>query len=90
MRYMQYKNTSILGVPVSTDWTSSVVKTDDEIISLRNNIRKSAEVKVENGTLTVTDLLRELNAESQARQSKSLHEIQLYIAVYQQLNTTNN
>ena len=72
------------------DRLKSQLKTDDEIISLRNNIRKSAEVKVENGTLTVTDLLRELNAESQARQSKSLHEIQLYIAVYQQLNTTNN
>ena len=72
------------------DRLKSQLKSDDEIISLRNNIRKSAEVKVENGTLTVTDLLRELNAESQARQSKSLHEIQLYIAVYQQLNTTNN
>ena len=30
IRYMQYKNTSILGVPVSTDWSSSVVITDDE------------------------------------------------------------
>jgi len=72
------------------DRLKSQLKSDDEIISLRNNIRKSAEVKVENGTLTVTDLLRELNSENQARQSKSLHEIQLYIAVYQQLNATNN
>jgi len=31
LRYMQYKNTSILGVPVSTDWSSSIVKSDDEI-----------------------------------------------------------
>jgi len=31
LRYMQYKNTSILGVPISTDWSSSVVTTDDEI-----------------------------------------------------------
>ncbi len=66
------------------------LKTDDEIISLRNNIKKSAEVKVQNGTLSVTDLLREINSESQSKRSKSLHEIQLYIAVYQQLNTTNN
>jgi outer membrane protein TolC len=72
------------------DRLKSQLKSDDEIISLRNNIRKSAEVKVENGTLTVTDLLREMNAESQAKQAKSLHEIQLYISVYQQLNTTNN
>jgi hypothetical protein len=31
MRYMQYKNTSFLGVPISTDWSSSIVKADDEI-----------------------------------------------------------
>lgn len=31
LSYMQYKNTSILGLPISTDWSSSIVKTDDEI-----------------------------------------------------------
>ena len=30
LRYMQYKNTSILGLPMSTDWSSSIVKSDDE------------------------------------------------------------
>ena len=35
LRYMQYKNTSILGVPVSTDWSSSVVITNDEQSALR-------------------------------------------------------
>lgn len=31
LRYMQYKNTSRLGVTVSTDWSSSIVTADDEI-----------------------------------------------------------
>ena len=31
LRYMQYKNTTTLGVTVSTDWSSSVVTTNDEI-----------------------------------------------------------
>lgn len=31
LRYMQYKTTSILGLPISTDWSSSIVKSDDEI-----------------------------------------------------------
>ena len=31
LSYMQYKNTSILGLPISTDWSSSIVKADDEI-----------------------------------------------------------
>lgn len=30
LSYMQYKNTSILGVPVTTEWSSSIIKTDDE------------------------------------------------------------
>ncbi len=36
---------------------------DDEIIRHQTFIRKAAEVKVENGTLTVSDLMREINAE---------------------------
>ena len=66
------------------------LKNDDEIIELRNNIKKSAEAKVTNGTLTVTDLLREINAENMSRQSRALHEIQLYMAVYQLKNNLNN
>ena len=31
LSYMQYKNTSILGLPISTDWSSSIVTADDEI-----------------------------------------------------------
>lgn len=30
LRYMQYKNTSTLGIPTSTEWSSSIIKTDDE------------------------------------------------------------
>ena len=30
LRYMQYKNTQILGLPMSFDWSSSVILTDDE------------------------------------------------------------
>jgi outer membrane protein TolC len=66
------------------------IKNDDNIIQLRNNIKKSCEVKVQNGTATVTDLLREINAENLAQQAKSLHQIQLYIAVYHYKNNTNN
>ncbi|HRZ98757.1 MAG TPA: TolC family protein, partial [Paludibacter sp.] len=68
----------------------TTLKNDDEIISLRSNIKKSAEAKVANGTLTVTDLLREINAENIARQTRAFHEIQLYMAVYQLKNTINN
>ncbi len=68
----------------------STLLTDDEIIRLRENIKKSAAAKVDNGTLTMTDLIREINAENQAKQLKSFHEIQLIMSVYQLKNNINN
>lgn len=63
---------------------------DNEIIRLRTNIRQSAEAKVANGTLTVTEMLRELTNESMARQAKATHEIQLLQGIYQLKYTTNH
>ncbi len=68
----------------------TTLKNDDEIIGLRTNIKKASEAKVANGTLTVTDLLRDINNENIARQSRALHEIQLYMSAYQLKNNTNN
>ena len=68
----------------------NTLSNDDEIIRLRENIKKSTSVKVDNGTLTVTDLIREINAEDQAKQLKPLHEIQLIMSVYQLKNNINN
>lgn len=62
---------------------------DDEIIRHQTFIRKAAEVKVENGTLTVSDLMREINAEEAAKQSKMLHEIQYLMSVYSLKHSTN-
>ena len=55
----------------------------------RENIKKVAVSKVENGTLTVADLIREINAENQAKQLKSLHEIQLIKRLYEVKNNIN-
>ena len=67
-----------------------LLKYDDEIIYLRNNVKKAAETKVANGILTVTDLLREINAEDMAKQDKIQHEIELLLSIYDLKFTTNN
>lgn len=54
----------------------TLMKNDDELLRLRGNIRRAAEAKVEGGTLTVTEMLREVLAEDQARQTKIVHDIQ--------------
>ena len=66
------------------------MKDDDEIIRLRISIRKAAEAKVANGVLTVTDMVREITAESNARQTKVIHEIQLLMNLWKLKNTLND
>ncbi|MDP4203805.1 MAG: TolC family protein [Bacteroidota bacterium] len=68
----------------------AVITDDDEIIRLRTNIKNASQAKVLNGTLSVSDLIRDVNAESQAKQDKALHEIQLLQAIYNLKETTNN
>ncbi len=63
---------------------------DDEIIALRGSVRRSSEAKMENGTLSGSDLARDINAESAARQDKVLHEMELLMAIYNLKFVTNN
>lgn len=62
---------------------------DDEIITLRERIRSKADVKVANGTETVNEMLRDINAVSEARLTKAFHEIQLLQEIYKLKNINN-
>lgn len=62
---------------------------DDEIVRLRENIRSTTEKKVKGGTETVNELMRNINAVSEARQTKALHEIQLLREIYLLRHTLN-
>ncbi len=65
------------------------ISQDDEIITLRESIRSKSEKKVQLGTETVNELLRHINAVSEARQQKALHTMQLLKETYN-LKTINN
>jgi outer membrane protein TolC len=82
-------NTQLIMKQQSADITKfqAFLKTDDEIISLRTNVKKAALAQLENGVINSSDYLREVNAEDGARQNKILHEIQLLIAQYNERNT---
>jgi len=66
------------------------LQSDDEIVALRSNIRSKAERKIENGTLTVNEMVRQINAESEAKQAKAIHEIMLLKEIYKLKNIGNN
>ena len=63
---------------------------DDEIIRLRSSIRLSSEAKYANGTITVSELLKDITTESQALLSKTLHELEWLKNIYEMKTITNN
>ncbi len=81
---------SIRQQSAETEKFSKLLSTDDEIISLRTAIKNTAAVQLENGIISSSDFLRELNAEDAAKQNRILHEIQLLSSQYQQNITTGN
>ena len=57
-----------------------LVNTDSELIEMRKRITLSAESQYENGTITATAYLNELNAEKSAVINSELHKISLVLA----------
>jgi outer membrane protein TolC len=62
------------------------LKRDSELINLRKRITASAESRYENGTITATELLGEMNAEKQAEISYEMHKISLEMAKIEYMN----
>ncbi len=63
---------------------------DDEIISLLTEVRRASESKIANGTISGSELMRDLNAEQMAIQNKIVHETQLLMATYNLRFITND
>ncbi len=63
-----------------------LTESDKELIALRKKITASAESQYENGTLTTSDYLRELNAEKEAVITHEIHRINLALAQTEYLN----
>jgi predicted amidohydrolase YtcJ len=66
----------------------SLLRSDDELVDLRNRIKSAAKAQWENGLIPVSDYLREWNAADQAEVNRTIHEIQALQARY--LNAYHN
>ncbi|WP_428657492.1 TolC family protein [Runella sp.] len=55
----------------------ALVESDRKLIEIRGTIRKASESQLENGIITASDYLTELDNEDTSRQNLILHEIQL-------------
>jgi outer membrane protein TolC len=57
-----------------------LINVDGEIIKIRTSVKEAAKSQLENGVITSSDFIRELNAEDQAKQNLAIHKIQLQLA----------
>jgi len=64
-----------------------LISKDNEIIRLRQNITKTASTQLENGVITATEYVTELNAEMMAKLNLELHKIQMKMAEVNYLNS---
>ena len=67
----------------------TMIKSDDEIIVLRTNVRKAAESKLAHGIIDINSLLREISNENAAKTQQTIHEIDMLKEMYN-LKYTNN
>ncbi len=63
-----------------------LLRNDDEIITLRQTVRKAAEAKLNNGIVDVNNLLQEITRENQAVINRSTHLVELLQHQYSLLN----
>lgn len=72
------------------DKIQKLIDTDNELIALRESIRKASQAQLENGVITTSDYLREVNELDRAKNQKILHEIQFLLTQYNLKVQLNN
>jgi outer membrane protein TolC len=75
--FMLNTNTQLKQQQAELDKLSQLVQSDQQIISIRTQVKEAANAQLSNGVITANDYLKEVNAEDQARQSLIAHQLQL-------------
>ena len=64
------------------DKIQQLINKDNELIELRESIKKASLAQLENGVITTNDYLREVNELDRAKNQKIIHEIQYLLTLY--------
>lgn len=78
-RLLEAKNAEISSM-------EALIESDIELIAIRKRITSAAESQYDNGTITATELLNEINSERQAVVNHEIHKINLALAKIEYLN----
>lgn len=82
-------NLQVEGQLTEIERLEKLLKSDNQIIVLREKIKETSKYKMENGVMSVSDYIKEVNATDLSKQNEILHRIQLLMSIYKQNNLTN-
>jgi len=68
----------------------AIIKQDEEIVKLKSEIKKSYQLRYDNGMCTMNDLINSISKESEARGNQALHNVQLLMSVYNYKTLSGN
>jgi outer membrane protein TolC len=88
--FNQGLNISIFRANENIRKAESLLQTDENLLGLRSKIAKQSASQLENGTITSSDYIVDLNGEMQAQINKKSHKIQLLQAIANYNTLTGN
>lgn len=68
----------------------AIISKDDEIVRLKETIKKAYQIKYDSGMCSMNDLLNAMNKENEALSNRALHNVQLLMSTYNYKNTSGN
>ncbi len=68
----------------------AILGKDDEIVSLKKNIKNSYQLKYDNGMCSMNDLINAINKESEAQSNQALHDVELLMSQYNYKTISGN
>ena len=88
--FLQTTQSQLVQQKADIDKYRELIKNDEDIIDIRQKIIEAAKAQLDNAVITANDYIDKINAGDRARQTKILHQIQLFQAQTNYSITTGN
>ena len=87
--FLYGKRIELVRLNADIEQMREILEDDDRLINIRTSIREASESQLQNGTLLISDLLKDINDEHRARIDKSIHELEYLKKLYEMRYTLN-
>ena len=90
LQFLQQVNLKLNTLNEDASKLADLIEDDKKLIEIRSQMKKTAQNRLENGVITTSEYLTELDSEASAKQNMILHQIQLLQVKFIQSITAGN